>query len=383
MISRTPGKAASAVVRAILLAMFVLCCALPLRAQFAPEDEVRLRRDEPLHFKGSVFRQGKAGEVFKVLKYERASGSVFLLANGSDGKPFALRCADAALEPAPKDAWALVREGLNAMQQGELEAARTRFVRASTGAVVDEMPAKLALHCETLRKAATEAAGARESARGALAEVARLMRNAQIADHPSLIPNDNSNQVRAEAIRTKAGALKEKAELAVSGAADALEKAVESAREYAKSLMDSGSYSVGMRMWDAVASFARKQIPTSAQVSQFDLPERAELTRRINAASDALARARENFDAKKLVAALGVLEGGLASEPGRGDLKQFRAAVESDIGRARARVQTARSLAAQQRRDEALAELAKAAAICADDADAVALAEELRVAPQK
>ena len=46
--------------------------------------------------------------------------------------------------------------------------------------------------------------------------------------------------------------------------------------------------------------------------------------------------------------------------------------------RARARVQTARSLADQQRRDEALAELAKAEAICADDAEAVALGKELR-----
>ena len=114
-----------------------------------------------------------------------------------------------------------------------------------------------------------------------------------------------------------------------------------------------------------------------------ELPGRAELIRCINAASDALARAHGNFDAKKLLAALGALENGLHSEPGRGDLKQFRTVVESAIERARARVQTARSLADQGRGEDALAELAKAEAICADDAEAIALAKELRGLVQK
>ena len=66
------------------------CCigGAAAHAQFAPEDEVRLRRDEPLHFKDSVFRQGKAGEVFQVVKYDRASGRVFLLALDSDASTF-------------------------------------------------------------------------------------------------------------------------------------------------------------------------------------------------------------------------------------------------------------------------------------------------------
>jgi tetratricopeptide (TPR) repeat protein len=371
------------VVRAILFAMILLCCSALLRAQFAPEDEVRLRRDEPLHFKDSVFRQGKAGETFKVVKYDRAGGNVFLLASGNDGKPFALRCADSALEPAPKDAWALVREGLNAMQQGDMAGARARFVRASTGTAVDDTALDLALHCETLRKAAAELAAARETQRKVLPEVAKLIRNAQVADHPSLIPGDTSNQVRAEEIRTKAAAMKEKAELGVRDATAALASAIETSRTFAKSLIESGSISVGMPMWDAVASFARRQLSSDRQLPVKDLEGRAELTRRINTASDALARARANFDAKQLLSALGALENGLASEPGRGDLKQFRTVVESAIERARARVKTARSLWDQQRREEALAELAKAEAICADDAEALALAKELRVASQK
>ena len=370
--------------RAILFALIVQCCASGiLLAQFAPEDEVRLRRDEPLRFKDGVFREGKAGETFKVMRYDRAAGRVYLLAFGSDGKPFALHCADAAIEPAPKDHWALVQEGIRTMQQGDVADARARFVRASTGENVDKMAMNLALQCETLRKSAADLAAARLILQKDLGEVARLLRNAQTADHPSLIPGDTSNQVRAEEIRTKAAALRAKSEGSVSGATDALANAIESARGYAKSLIESGSLSVGLPMWDAVASFARKQLPPERQSAAAEPFDRAELTRRINTASDALARARLRFDVKQLLGALGALDKGLESEPGRGDLKQFRAVVEASIERARARVQLARSLTEQNRRGEALAELAKAEAICADDEEARSLAKELRAASQK
>ena len=241
----------------------------------------------------------------------------------------------------------------------------------------------LALHCETLRKSAADLAAARLALQKDLAEAARLLRNAQTADHPSLIPGDTSNQVRAEDIRTKAAAVRAKSETAVSDAGDALAASIQSARDFAKSLIESGSLSVGLPMWDAVASFARKQLPSERQPAETDYPERAELTRRINTASDALARAHARFEAKQLLGALGALDKGLESEPGRGDLKQFRAVVESSIERARARVQLARSLTEQNRRGEALAELAKAEAICADDEEARALGRELRAVPQK
>ncbi len=89
------------------------------------------------------------------------------------------------------------------------------------------------------------------------------------------------------------------------------------------------------------------------------------------------------MDAKQLLAALGSIVSGLEAEPGRGDLLQLRAVVEASIERARARVQLARSLTEQNRRDEALAELAKAEAICADDEQARVLGNELRAAAPK
>lgn len=384
MIWRTLRITASYVADVFSFAVIAVCVGgAPLFGQFAAEDEVRLRRDEPLRFKDSVFRDGKIGETFKVVRYDRAAGRVYLLAFGSDGKPFALQCSDEALEPAPKDYWALVQDGVRTMQQGDMAGARARFVRAATGENVDKVAMNLALHAETLRKSAADLAALRLVLQKDLAEVARMLRNAQIADHPSLIPGDTSNQVRAEGIRTKAAGLREKSERAVTGALDALAAAIDSARGYATSLVESGSLSIGVPMWDAVASYARRQLPQDRQPTDADLPERAELTRRINVASDALARARVRFDAKQLLAALGAIDSGLESEPGRGDLKQFRVVVESSIERARARVQLARSLTQQNRRDEALAELVKAEAICADDEEARLLGKELRAVPPK
>ena len=177
-------------------------------AQFAAEDEVRLRRDEPLLFKSSVFREGKAGEAFRVVTYDAKAGRVFLLATGSDGKPFALHCSDQALEPMPKDYWALVNGGIRAMQQGDLMAARALFVRAATGDDVNKVALGLALQCETLDKNTVELAAVRAAAVQAGAEAARLMRNAQTTDRPSLTAGDTSNQVRAEEMRSKAAAIK-------------------------------------------------------------------------------------------------------------------------------------------------------------------------------
>ncbi len=368
---------------ALLATAALVCAAAPVSAQFARDDEVRLRRDEPLHFKDAVFRSGKAGETFRVMRYDRAAGRVYLLALDGDGKPFALHCPDSAVEPAPKDTWALVKDGLNAMQQGDLLGARGRFVRASTGAQVDDAAVKLALHCETLRKSAEDLASARQALQFDLAEVARLTRNAEVADRPPLIPNDKSNQLRAGEIRSKAAALRAKSEAAVSSATEKLANAINSARNHAKSLIEGGSPSVGLPLWDAVTSFARKEMPSESRILETDAFNRSEVTRRINAAGDALVRARANFDAKRLLAALGAVEIGLASDSGRGDLKQLRAVVDSAIERARVRVQTARALADQNRRDEALGELAKAEAICADDPEAAALAKELRTAPAK
>jgi len=356
-----------------------LCTALRAVAQFAPEDEVRLRRDEPLLFKSATFREGKSGETFKVVKYDARSGQVFLLATGSDGKPFALHCSDQALEPMPKDYWALVREGVRTMQQGDLAGARAHFVRAATADDVDKLALNLALHCEEMSKATAALAAARTATVQAGAEAARLLRNAQTTDRPSLIAGDTSNQVRAEEMRTRAAALKEQAKQAVAVAEDSLTAAITSTEAFAAALIESGTMSVGLPVSDATAAFAAKALPSGRQPARAEI-NRAEITGRINAASDALAKARRCIEDRQLHGVLTATASGLESEPGRGELKRLRMEAESRLERVKSLLSLAGSMKEQHRADEALAAVVKAEAICADDDGLRKFAGDLRAA---
>jgi len=347
-------------------------------AQFAPDDQVRLRRDEPLYFKGSVFREGKAGESFQVLKYDPLNSRVFLMATGSDGKTFALNCSDQALEPMRKDYWALLQQGIRMMQQGDMAGARMLFVKAATADRVDKTAVGLALHCEAMSKAATDLSDARLVLGRTKIEVSRILRNAQVTDRPDRLGGGNGNQIRAEELRTQARNLKEQAELAVTKAEASLEEAATAANATADALLTNGSLSLGLPMSDSIARFASKLLPHPLPQTKAVELNRAEITARINAASDALKRAQAFFDARELRAAQKAITAGLTAEPGRGELKQLQTEVELRLNK----VATLRSLAAslkeQNRLDESLADIAKAEALCADDADLRAFAEDLR-----
>ena len=352
-------------------------------AQFAAEDEVRLRRDEPLIFKTAVFREGKAGEAFKVVKYDAKAGRVFLLATGSDGRPFALHCSDQALEPMPKDYWALVNGGVRTMQQGDMVAARALFVRAATGDDVNKVALGLALQCETLHKNTVELAAARAAAVQSAAEAARLMRNAQTTDRPSLTAGDTSNQVRAEEMRSKAAAIQKQAAESIVRAEGALHESIASAEKFADGLLASGSLSIGLPASDAIAAYAAKVLPTEQRRIRGKEINRGEITRRINAASDALATARTALEGRQLRAVLAAVEAGLGSEPGRGELKHLRTEAESRLNRVKTLLSLAGSLKEQGRLADSLAEIAKAETLCLDDEELRKFATELRAAMQR
>jgi hypothetical protein len=179
-------------------------------------------------------------------------------------------------------------------------------------------------------------------------------------------------------MRTKATVLKEQAEKLALGAEDALVQAVTSAASFSQSLIASGSLSIGLPMSDAFAAFARKTLPASRQPAVGAPLNRAELNTRINAAADALAKAKACLQAGQLRAAIAVTDAGLAAESGRGDLKQLRAEAESRLSRVRTLVALATSLKQQERTADALAQIAKAEVLCSDDNELRALAKELR-----
>ena len=58
---------------------------------------VTLIRDEPLYFKGSVYRQGKKGETFTVYSQDAGSKRVFFITKDAQGQMIALNVTDDAL----------------------------------------------------------------------------------------------------------------------------------------------------------------------------------------------------------------------------------------------------------------------------------------------
>ncbi len=347
-------------------------------AQFAAEDQVRLRKDEPLYFKDGVFRTGKAGETFQVLMYDAAHGRVFLGAIGSDGKTFALNCSDQALEPMPKDYWALVRQGIRTMQQTDMAGARALFVRASTAEQIEKTAFNLALHCEALDKARADLAAARAFAQRTQVEVTRILKNAQVTDRPNRLLGGNDNQIRAEEMRTTAMKLKEQAEQSIRQAETALAEAVTAANSTADALLSSGSLSLGLPMSDSVASFAAKFLPAAQPPARLSEIDRATITRRINTASDAVARAVAFVDARQLHGALRAIGVGLEAEPGRGELKKLRIETELRLSKVATLLALATSLKDQGRLDDSLAQVTKAEALCSDDDGLRTFAQDLR-----
>ena len=87
----------------LLLVLFAAATPSITLAQFVPNDEVELLRNEPLLFNTSVYRQGQKGERFRVAAYRADSRKVFLFATDAKGKTFALSVPDAAVGPVGKD----------------------------------------------------------------------------------------------------------------------------------------------------------------------------------------------------------------------------------------------------------------------------------------
>jgi hypothetical protein len=80
--------------RTILIMAFALSV---FGADLPKGGTVTLIRDEPLYFKGSVYRQGKKGETFTVYSQDAGSKRVFFITKDAQGQMIALNVADDAL----------------------------------------------------------------------------------------------------------------------------------------------------------------------------------------------------------------------------------------------------------------------------------------------
>ena len=69
---------ATLLVKALPIVALTLLSPATLLAEFAPGEVVRLRREEPLKFKGKVYQTGTRGQEFTVLKVNESERSAYV-----------------------------------------------------------------------------------------------------------------------------------------------------------------------------------------------------------------------------------------------------------------------------------------------------------------
>lgn len=345
--------------------------------QFAPDDEIRLRRDEPLEFKGSVYRQGRQGEIYTVLKYDVITGKVYLLANDNDGKPFALTVPDRAVELLPRDLLIFMQRGAAALRRMDLAAARAAFVKASAGRLGEKMAVDLALHTEELQAALAAIAEAKKARERGLPEIKRLLKNAETADRPDLLFGTDANQVKAEEIRAKARLLQTQADNAVEQAEARFTTGLENFAGMVERLIDAGFLTVAVDVSDGITALSTSQRPGANAVLPLGA-RRPEIAARIATASDALTKAQALLAARKLHAALAMVNQGLEAEANRAELRHLNARIEADLEKVETALRTIANLRDKPDLAAALAEVEKTEGVVADSEALAALGAEIR-----
>jgi tetratricopeptide (TPR) repeat protein len=361
------------------LALAFLSLAGVAHAQFAPDDEVRLRRDEPLEFKGAKFRQGHRGEIYTVLQYDITLGKVYVLAKDSDGKPFALSVSEQAVEVLPKDVALLMQRGAIALRQKDLAAARENFVKASGGQLAEKSAVDLATLTDALRITMANIAKAHAARDRVAPEIQRMLKNAEVAGRPNpLFPNDPGNQIRAAEIREKAAQLQKQVDQMVMQQETQFIEVVKGLAATTDRLVEAGYLTVAVDVGDGLSALAAQQMPKRPEAQPVFAWNRADIARRSAEAGAAVAMVERELAARRLQAALEALKKGMQAEPGRAELRKLKLRVDGDMDRVKAALLIIESLRQQRDFEKALKEIEQAEALIADSTALETVAREMR-----
>jgi tetratricopeptide (TPR) repeat protein len=346
-------------------------------AQFVPNDEVELLRDEPLLFNTSVYRQGKKGERFRVAAYRADLHKVFILATDAKGKSFALSVPDAAVAPVGKDVGMLNDQAFAALRTGKLEEAQKLMLQVSVLDRERSVCAEIATHLGRVSTAQLAYQQGLKQQVQTQVEVQRKFRNAAVTDTPNpLNANDNSGRTRAEQMRKDAEQLEANAKTAIESKQEQITSELKLLSELAQKREKDGAYGEASDIGEMVAALASRQ-PGGSDLSG-DLGRRQELKKKAAEAQKHIEDARRNVAAKRLSAALKSVEVGLSVEPGSYSLRRLQGEISQ-----RVEVSTkayASAVAHQQLKhyEEALKALEQARMECTDHEPSETLAATLK-----
>jgi tetratricopeptide (TPR) repeat protein len=346
-------------------------------AQFVPNDEVELLRDEPLLFNTSVYRQGKKGERFRVAAYRADLHKVFILATDAKGKSFALSVPDAAVAPVGKDVGMLNDQAFAALRTGKLEEAQKLMLQVSVLDRERSVCAEIATHLGRVSTAQLAYQQGLKQQVQTQVEVQRKFRNAAVTDTSNpLNANDNSGRIRAEQMRKDAEQLEANAKAAIESKQEQITSELKLLSELAQKREKDGAYGEASDIGEMVAALASRQ-PGGSDLSG-DLGRRQELKKKAAEAQKQIEDARRNVAAKKLSEALKSVEVGLSVEPGSYSLRRLQGEILQRVEVSTKAYATAVAHQQLKHYEEALKALEQARMECTDHEPSETLAATLR-----
>jgi hypothetical protein len=346
-------------------------------AQFVPNDEVELLRDEPLLFNTSVYRQGKKGERFRVAAYRADLHKVFILATDAKGKSFALSVPDAAVAPVGKDVGMLNEQAFAALRTGKLEEAQKLMLQVSVLDRERSVCAEIATHLGRVSTAQLAYQQGLKQHVQTQVEVQRKLRNAAVTDTSNpLNANDNSGRIRAEQMRKDAEQLEANAKTAIESKQEQITSELKLLSELAQKREKDGAYGEASDIGEMVAALASRQ-PGGSDLSG-DLGRRQELKKKAAEAQKHIEDARRNVAAKRLSAALKSVEVGLKVEPGSYSLRRLQGEILQRVEVSTKAYATAVAHQQLKHYEEALKALEQARMECTDHEPSETLAATLK-----
>jgi TPR repeat protein len=212
----------------LIVAFIAALSGISRGAAYSPGDEITLTRDEPMLFRDKVFRRGRAGEEFAVLTHRADLKKVFLSATDQAGRQIAISVPEDAVVLAPVDTASLTARAVAAARARKFPDAFRLMDQAIRSAPTDVVLPQTRSAIVELQISATKFAEAHAEQKKAVAEAARIRRNAGVTDQANrLDPTDTSNQTRAEKMREQATAVEQASRQNLTAAENQLRSAAE------------------------------------------------------------------------------------------------------------------------------------------------------------
>jgi tetratricopeptide (TPR) repeat protein len=268
---------ATLLVKALPIVALTLLSPATLLAEFAPGEVVRLRREEPLKFKGKVYQTGTRGQEFTVLKVNESERSAYVPFVTEDRQLIAVTIPEAALEKSPRIAWEDLVLAAETLRAGKVDDA-----------------------AKTLEKIKPETASG-DLAKRIRTELTKLVSAGRDARKPGALP------AYSEAFTRWKTMVKDVATEGCYGLAVVLDEAGESL---------------------TARAFGTK--PPEAYLKQFPSIDKADLRTKATKSTLGLALARQFYGLSKLAEAMQAVDEALLVEPGRGDLKILASRIREE-----------------------------------------------------